>query len=238
MARGVAIIIIIIGVMLVIAGIAIVVYAVVYKNLANKRVREFNQTGVVKKAPPSPLAVFLIMMGTVVLSLVVVLFIGVLSFSAVTNTSEGVIEYRDSVNYAAMRVSGKEDMLENISPEEDIPGYTRSEVQSNDILYVYYTNNMGAGSPFPFLFVYVEYTGEKAGAIHYETDFTYTDDTREDVTEDTVDGKSLWLASECVGGFDGSMKLSAIGAEKTDGDTNYDMEKAGVLEIDFGQFYR
>ncbi len=243
MTNGIVMLIIGFGIMLVIAGLAVAVYGVVYSLVANRRVKEVNKTGVVKKAPPSPLMMFLILICTVVFGFLVLSITAVAGFYSVTNFSgnnDG--EEIGFTTYAALNEAGEDDLLSDADPEQEIKGYTRNERTDGDYRFVYYTNNSGTDDPFPELIVYAEYTGAKSKALFYKTEFEIADDEYKDEFYNEnyregflLDRSSVWFASDTYC-FDGTLKLSVSATDNvTEADPD-DFISTGVLEIDYGEF--
>ncbi len=242
MARGVAIIIIIIGVMLFIAGMAIVVYAVVYKNLANKRVREFNQTGVVKKAPPSPLAVFVVLLFTLVLVFIFISLFAGISWYAITDfgSEEGIgcpIEMPDTS--VTVLPAGEDDPLADITPGQDITGYTRTETRDGEYRFIYYVNDYGTSEVFPELMIYAEYTGDEGRNLYY--DITCREDSYDQeqsgfiINEDSGRG---WFAVSSAA-FYGTLELN-FSASNDDIELDVDERETastGTLVIDYNDCF-
>ncbi|MBR1724604.1 MAG: hypothetical protein IJ723_06265 [Ruminococcus sp.] len=224
-------------------GAAICIYVIIYRRIVNKRVREVNSTGEVRKPPLAPIAVFVILLGTLVLGFIIICMIAAVSWYSITDFGGeeligAPIEMPDT--NAEVFEAGDHDPLADISPEQEISGYTRHETKDGDYRFVYYTlyNN---SQIIPAVLIYAEYTGEEGMNLYYETDCN--DKSTDEVYESNSDGflineKGSWFVVNSRN-FLGKVKLS-LSASNDVTERDHDdraLISTGTLKIDYNDYF-
>lgn len=138
--------------------------------------------------------------------------------------------------------------LSAYSPDEDIPGYTRSESEDGSFRFVGYTLNDGCVRMFPEMMVYVEYTGTDTDDIMFMdaacNSETYSLQTRTTDFFPTSKCRGSWLLFDGYN-YTGELVISSnilpedtLSGEITDADIeNSSMENGSCLmEISLDQY--
>ena len=221
-------------------GAATCIYVIIYRRIVNKRVREVNSTGEVKKPPLAPIAVFVILLGALVLGFIIICLIVAVSWYSITDSGSGEteIKYYDMQPYADLVPAGVDDPLADITPEQEITGYTRKEIVDGDYRFVIYTNDQGLYNSFSELLIYTEYTGNDGDNLLYEVSALHDDASTESGSFGVLDSRrSSWFIAESDN-FEGTVKLKISATDSTQiVDPEYtDVISTGEIEIDYAQF--
>lgn len=184
-------------VIFILASIAEVIYLIIYKKYISKRIANgiTSQTG--RKSMITPFHFFLT--AICVLSIAMILFLMFSTFELMPQKDENTVYAR----FGSCRSDG---IISNFSPENEIAGYVRKEVQSGTYRFVYYLQTPKDTDAFPTALLYVEYSV----ADEYEYQYHFQDDAGFYNTSDGIlKGYNGWYAVT-TDNFYGTLTLTCM----------------------------
>ena len=188
-------------VIFILAIVAEVIYLAIYKKYISKRIANgiTSQTG--RKSMITPFHFFGIAIG--VLSVAMLLFLTFGTFELKPQKDENTV-------YASFESCRPDGIVSNFSPENEISGYMRNEVQSGDCRFVYYLQTTEDSDAFPTALLYVEY----ADAAEYEYQYQLQDEAGFSKTSyENLKGRNGWYAVT-TDNFYGTLTLTCADGSK------------------------
>lgn len=192
--KTIYIVIIVIVAVILLAGITTAIYIAAYRKYLSKRISSgiTNQTD--RKTMVVPFRFFWIMTG--IFSILALLFL-----------SLGSVQFERQVvtNSIQLIECTENGLIQKLSAEEEIAGYTRKEIEEDSFQIVYYLKSNNT-EPFPAFLMYIESDNlYEYELINEETGYTIT-------SEEDITGNHKWYAID--DNFSGILRMNCANDEQ------------------------
>ncbi len=192
--KTIYIVIIVIVAVILLAGITTAIYIAAYRKYLSKRISSgiTNQTD--RKTMVVPFRFFWIMTG--IFSILALLFL-----------SLGSVQFERQVvtNSIQLIECTENGLIQKLSAEEEIAGYTRKEIEEDSFQIVYYLKSNNT-EPFPAFLMYIESDNlYEYELINEETGYTIT-------SEEDITGNHKWYAID--DNFSGILRMNFANDEQ------------------------